>query len=154
VLVDDRRDIRYVGQHFLDEAGAEVTTTENGKEALRLVQEAVQAEAPFDVIVMDRQMPVMDGHTAASELRAMGSNIPIIASHLRKRFRTACKVLGAERIDRPTIQHGRHTFISHSLAGGRTLAEARDAAGHANVSITSGYLLVAVADEEVGKLVG
>ena len=28
-----------------------------------------------------------------------------------------------------TIHHGRHTFISHALAGGRTLAEVRDAAG-------------------------
>jgi integrase len=66
---------------------------------------------------------------------------------LRKRFRTACKILGAARLESLTIHHGRHTFISHALAGGRTLAEARDAAGHCNVSITSGYLHVAVEDE-------
>ena len=41
-----------------------------------------------------------------------------------------------------TIHHGRHPFISHALAGGRTLAEVRNAAGHSNVSITSGYLHV------------
>ena len=63
---------------------------------------------------------------------------------LRKRFLTACKVLGTERLATLTIHHGRHTFISHALAGGRTLAEVRDAAGHANVSITSGYLHVVV----------
>jgi site-specific recombinase XerD len=51
-----------------------------------------------------------------------------------------------------TIHHGRHTFISHALAGGRTLAEVRDAAGHANVSITSQYLHVVVEDEGVGTL--
>ena len=68
---------------------------------------------------------------------------------LRKRFRTACKVLGADRRIGLTIHHGRHTFISHALAGGRTLAEVRDAAGHVNVSITSGYLHVAVDDEAV-----
>jgi len=66
---------------------------------------------------------------------------------LRKRFRTACKVLGHERLQALTIHHGRHTFISHALAGGRTLAEVRDAAGHANVSITSAYLHVAVDDD-------
>jgi integrase len=71
---------------------------------------------------------------------------------LRKRFRTACKVLGAERLEVLTIHHGRHTFISHALAGGRTLAEVRDAAGHANVSITSTYLHVAVEDDAVGNL--
>jgi integrase/recombinase XerD len=71
---------------------------------------------------------------------------------LRKRFRTACRVLGAERLKTLTIHHGRHTFISHALAGGRTLAEVRDAAGHANVSITSVYLHIAVDDPEVGRL--
>ena len=57
------------------------------------------------------------------------------------------------RLETLTIHHGRHTFISHALAGGRTLAEVRDAAGHANVSITSGYLHVAIDDEAgVGNL--
>lgn len=52
-----------------------------------------------------------------------------------------------------TICHGRHTFISHALAGGRNLAEARDAAGHGNVSITSRYLHAAAeADEVLGTL--
>ena len=74
---------------------------------------------------------------------------------LRKRFRTACKVLGAARLEGLTIHHGRHTFISHALAGGRTLAEVCDAAGYANVSITSGYLHVAVDDEAaIGRLFG
>jgi integrase/recombinase XerD len=66
---------------------------------------------------------------------------------LRFRFRTACRVLGAERQRCLTIHHGRHTFVSHALAGGRTLAEVRDAAGHTNVSITSAYLHVAVEDD-------
>jgi integrase len=73
---------------------------------------------------------------------------------LRKQFRTACRVLGDERLASLTIHHGRHTFISHALAGGRTLAEVRDAAGHSIVSITSGYLHVAVEDEDVGALFG
>ena len=78
---------------------------------------------------------------------------PFSRHTLRKRFRTACKVLGAVRLGTLTIHHGRHTFISHALAGGRSLAEVRDAAGHANVSITSGYLHVAVDDETaVGNL--
>ena len=71
---------------------------------------------------------------------------------LRKRFRTACKVLGLERLKTLTIHHGRHTFISHALAGGRTLAEVRDAAGHSNVTITSIYLHVTVEDGELGSL--
>jgi integrase/recombinase XerD len=80
---------------------------------------------------------------------------PFSRHTLRKRFRTACKVLGAARLEGLTIHHGRHTFISHALAGGRSLAEVRDAAGHANVSITSGYLHVAVEEDGgVGNLFG
>ena len=71
---------------------------------------------------------------------------------LRKRFRTAGKVLGPDRLAALTIHHGRHTFISHALAGGRTLAEVRDAAGHANVTVTSGYLHVAVDATVIGTL--
>jgi integrase len=66
---------------------------------------------------------------------------------------TPARLVDAARLETLTIHHGRHTFISHGLAGGRTLAEVRDAAGHANVSITSGYLHVAVDDEAaVGSL--
>ncbi len=66
--------------------------------------------------------------------------------NLRHRFRISCKILGEERIERLTIHDGRHSFISHALAKGRTLAEVRDAAGHANIATTSGYLHIAVDD--------
>jgi integrase len=80
---------------------------------------------------------------------------PLSRHTLRKRFRTACKVLGRTRLETLTIHHGRHTFLSHALAGGRTLAEVRDAAGHSNVTVTSGYLHAAVDDvERVGNLFG
>jgi integrase len=70
-----------------------------------------------------------------------GQSATSLSRHtLRKRFRTACKILGAERLQSLTIHHGRHTFISHALAGGRTLAEVRDAVGHGNISITSQYI--------------
>jgi len=89
----------------------------------------------------------------ASQRPGRTTGMPLSRHTLRKRFRTACKVLGRERLATLTIHHGRHTFISHALAGGRTLAEVRDAAGHSNVSITSIYLHVAVEDDAaVGDL--
>jgi len=87
-----------------------------------------------------------------ASLRPGRKPIPFSRHTLRKRFRTACKVLGPERLATLTIHHGRHTFLSHALAGGRTLAEVRDAAGHSNITITSGYLHVAVDDDAVGEL--
>jgi len=68
---------------------------------------------------------------------------------IRRRFLSACKVLGLKRLRTLTIHHGRHTFISHALAGGRSLAEVRAAAGHTNVATTSAYLHVVVDDEEL-----
>ncbi len=78
---------------------------------------------------------------------ALSAVRPLTRQALRFRFRTACKVLGPERTARLTIHHGRHTFISHALAGGRTLAEVRDAAGHTNLIVTSAYLHLAVDDD-------
>ena len=66
----------------------------------------------------------------------------------RARFISSCRVLGPDRRAEITIHHGRHSFCSHALAGGRTLAEVRDAAGHANVATTSIYTHVAVEDDD------
>ena len=101
-----------------------------------------------------------------AERAAQGGSAPFVASRtsvaggrplsrhtLRKRFLTACKVLGPERQRALTIHHGRHTFISHALAGRRSLAEVREAAGHASLLATSAYLHVAVEDcDGTGRL--
>ena len=78
---------------------------------------------------------------------------PLNRHVIRRRFQTACRSLGWDRIRALTVHHGRHTFISHALAGGRSLAEVRAAAGHASLLTTSVYLHVAVDDGgEVGSL--
>jgi integrase len=87
----------------------------------------------------------------ASRQSAQGGK-PLSRHTLRKRFLTACKALGPERRRTLTIHHGRHTFVSHALAGDRTLAEVRDAAGHASLLATSAYLHLAVEDFGVGSL--
>ncbi len=74
--------------------------------------------------------------------------------NVRDRFLTACRVLGKERLKGLTVHHGRHSFISHALAGGRSLAEVRDAAGHRNIATTSIYTHVATDDSSVGDLFG
>jgi integrase/recombinase XerD len=86
-------------------------------------------------------------------LQAATFGEPLNRHVLRRRFHTACRILGWDRLRTLTIHHGRHTFISHSLAGGRTLAEVKAAAGHASLMTTSVYLHVVVDErEEVGAL--
>ncbi len=94
----------------------------------------------------------LGGDPFVASLQARREALVFSRHTLRKRFRTACRVLGKQRLEHLTIHHGRHTFISHALAGGRTLAEVRDAAGHSNVTITSGYLHIAVEEDGVGAL--
>ena len=86
-------------------------------------------------------------------VQANRHGLPLQRAALRRRFLSACKVLGLSRLRTLTIHHGRHTFISHALFGGRSPAEVRDAAGHSSLLTTSVYLHVAVDDDgELGQL--
>lgn len=76
----------------------------------------------------------------------------LVARNAQNRWKKCVKVLGAERQAMLSIHCGRHTFVSMSLAGGRSLAEVRDAAGHANISTTSIYVHVVQDDGQVGNL--
>ncbi|MEO8271972.1 MAG: ATP-binding protein, partial [Aureliella sp.] len=79
LIVDDRRDVRHISQHFLEKAGASVVTGEDGRQGIDLALAARDSGQPFDVIVMDMQMPNVDGMQATAELRSAGIASPIIA---------------------------------------------------------------------------
>ncbi len=59
--------------------------------------------------------------------------------NLRHRFISCCKDLGPDRQATLTIHHGRHSFISHALYGGRSPVEVQRAAGHSSLNTTSIY---------------
>ncbi|EMI55902.1 ATP-binding protein [Rhodopirellula sallentina] len=94
LVVDDRRDIRYLAQHFIEKAGGEVLTATNGREAVDFISN--ESKPDVDLIVMDMQMPIMDGYDATSELRRRGCDLPIIAltANAMKSDRDACLAAG------------------------------------------------------------
>lgn len=76
---------------MLTEAGASVVCAENGQQGVDLARQET-----FDLILMDMQMPVMDGYTAARTLRSLGCSIPIIAltAHAMRGDRDKCLAAG------------------------------------------------------------
>lgn len=79
LLAEDGADNRRLFQLILEKAGASVSTAENGEIAYDLALQAWNDGRPFDLIIMDMQMPVMDGYTATSKLREDHYSLPIIA---------------------------------------------------------------------------
>lgn len=78
LLVEDNEINREIAQFVLEEAGMKVSTAEDGSIAVKLAQEKL-----YDVILMDIQMPVMNGYEATRAIRNLENkelaNVPIIA---------------------------------------------------------------------------
>lgn len=74
LLVEDNVINQEVTRTQLNQLGLEVTLAEDGQQALDLLE-----KESFDLVLMDIQMPVMDGYTATCELRARGYQLPVIA---------------------------------------------------------------------------
>ena len=79
LLVEDDRDHQPLLSLMLRKSGADVSVAENGKIAIDMAHAARDAGSPFDIIVMDLQMPVLDGLAATRELRTRGFTNPIVA---------------------------------------------------------------------------
>jgi CheY-like chemotaxis protein len=76
LLVEDNEANQFVARQLLTRAGLQVTIANNGKEAIDKMQ-----QQQYDLILMDMQMPVMDGIQATLLIRQMpeGKELPIIA---------------------------------------------------------------------------
>jgi signal transduction histidine kinase/CheY-like chemotaxis protein len=79
LVVEDGPDNRRLLARILERAGAQVALVNNGAEALDAVAHRTPTLLRFDLILMDMQMPVLDGYQATRRLRSQGYDRPIVA---------------------------------------------------------------------------
>ncbi len=98
LLAEDGRDNQKIIMHFLTRSGLEVEVADNGRIAYELAIAAIDAGDPFDLIIMDMDMPEVDGYQATAMLREAGYPGPIIAltAHVLPRDRERCLEVGCD----------------------------------------------------------
>jgi len=74
LIAEDHQPNSFLAKQFLTKWGAVVSIAENGAEAL-----AKLTEMKFDIVLMDLQMPVMDGFECTTRIRKLHPNLPILA---------------------------------------------------------------------------
>lgn len=79
LVADDSAANRLLMRRILARHGVSVTEVPDGQQAVDAVLEAVAAGRPFDAVLLDRQMPELDGHEAARRLRGEGYQGTLIA---------------------------------------------------------------------------
>ncbi len=103
---------------------ADVALVENGAQALAQALAALEAGEPYDLVLMDMQMPVMDGYEATLRLRERGYSAPIVAltAHAMSGDRERCLAAGCDEyltkpIDRVRLLECLATFTLEAKPG-------------------------------------
>jgi signal transduction histidine kinase/FixJ family two-component response regulator len=98
LVAEDGPDNQRLIAHILGRAGSTVTVVENGELALHAVEDKQDAGHPFHVVLMDMQMPVMDGYEATRLLRARGyaGVIMALTAHAMTSDRERCLACGCD----------------------------------------------------------
>ncbi len=112
LVADDSADNRLLFECLLTKLGLNVSLAENGEEALRLVR-----SNHFDIVLMDMQMPVMNGYEATAVLSETHPNLPVIAltAHAMKEDRDKCLKVGCRDYLTKPVQHTQlvNALITH-----------------------------------------
>jgi len=119
LLADDGPDNQLLIGAFLRKHGAEVTIVDNGRKAVDAALASQDAGSPFALVLMDMQMPVLDGSAATAELRARGWTRPILAltanvmqGDRQKCLDAGCNDFAAKPINRVELLGQIQTLIS------------------------------------------
>jgi CheY-like chemotaxis protein len=79
LAAEDSRGIQVLLKRLLQPLVGELKIVEDGEQAIAELQASIAAGVPYDLVLMDMQMPVLDGYSATQRLREAGIATPIIA---------------------------------------------------------------------------
>lgn len=124
LLAEDNKTNQKVARAMLERMGYSVDIVENGREALSAVR-----KTHYDLILMDVEMPVMDGIEATQQLRQTdaGRTMPIIAmtAHALKGFQDRCLAAGMNGyLAKPVNPHELASMLSQFLSATTTVGPA------------------------------
>ena len=117
LLVEDGEDNQRLLSVLLRRVGVDVTIAANGQAAIETISGGSQASAAgFDLILMDMQMPILDGYAATRQLRALGYRGPIVAltAHAMAEDRHRCIEAGCnDYLTKPVEQASLLRTVAH-----------------------------------------
>jgi CheY-like chemotaxis protein len=125
LLAEDNCDLQRILSRRLNLLGLEVVSVTNGREAVTLAQAALVGEKPFDLILMDIEMPIVDGYEATRQIRDSGFSGPILAlsAHSAEDYRQECIKMGCnDCIPKPIDWSLLSVLIREHIARSRALA--------------------------------
>jgi signal transduction histidine kinase/CheY-like chemotaxis protein len=98
LIAEDGADNRRLLVHLVERWGLDVETADNGRAALERIEKCAERDDPVELVLMDMQMPEMDGYEATRRLRARGFQAPIVAltAHAMEGAREACLAAGCD----------------------------------------------------------
>jgi PAS domain S-box-containing protein len=112
LVADDSKDNQLLIKRILQRCGASVTTVSDGELAVR-----EGTSNPYDAILMDMQMPILDGYSATRKLRDLGVAIPIVAltahamqEEMQKSLAAGCTAHLTKPIDKSLLLHTLTTY--------------------------------------------
>ncbi|MDH5786282.1 MAG: response regulator [Chromatiales bacterium] len=129
LLVEDNPINQQIAAELLGRFGLEVVMADNGQEALR----ALDSDRTYDLVLMDLQMPVMDGYLATEAIRQdqRWTNLPIIAmtAHDQADERARCLALGmSDHLSKPIDIDALHATLLRWVSPTRSKLTTSDAA--------------------------